>query len=248
MSMQWKTPQAKAKPKGKPKEAEAVDPRAIDRLIKQSQQRHDRSAQYGFGYTYSPETLAYAAEMERQGEYLIASATKTLERSKDPRPHAKFLADLKDLDDGKDLDSIESTSTTLTQDECQWEEDLVPDHGDFVPRVAGKVEADPEEEEEDTESSDLEVIGTLTPDASGKARSLCESLFLLSDKSLPELIAMAQGVSIRHTDIMFDGRDGLMFDLDGDDLLKTFAHRGSILPKVVHLRVPKLPGGQLCSR
>jgi hypothetical protein len=73
----WKTPQAKAKPK---EAAEAVDPRVIDRLIEQSQMRHARSAQYGFGYSYSPETLAYAAEMERAGEFLLASATKKTTR------------------------------------------------------------------------------------------------------------------------------------------------------------------------
>jgi hypothetical protein len=47
MSMQWKTPQAKAaraKPKGKPKEGkpdEDVDPRVMDRLIAKSQKRHN---------------------------------------------------------------------------------------------------------------------------------------------------------------------------------------------------------------
>jgi hypothetical protein len=199
MSMQWKTPQAKAKPKGKPKEAdEAVDPRVIDRLIKQSQQRHDRSAQYGFGYTYSPETLTYAAEMERQeGEYLIASATKTLERSKDLRPHAKFLADLKDLDDGKDLDSMESTSTTLTQDECQWEEDLVLDDvPEVIEKQPGEDVPDEDSDEDDEESVELQVLGSLTPDASGKHCTLCQSLFLMNGKSLPDLIAMAQGLHI----------------------------------------------------
>jgi hypothetical protein len=208
MSKQWKTPQVK--PKGKPKAGEDVDPRVIDRMIAESQRRHDRSANNGFGYRYSPETLAYAAAMESEGEFLIASATKTLERSSDLRPHAKLLADLKDMDDGKDVSSSDSSvATTLTQDP--------PDDHD----------PDEEEEEEDEDASsvasvELLVLGTLTPNASGKAQSLCESLYLMSERSVPQLIAMSQGILIRQTDIMFDGRDGFMFDLDGDDLLKTF--------------------------
>jgi hypothetical protein len=237
MSMQWKTPQAKAarasKPKGKPKEGD-VDPRAMDRLIAESQKRHNQMANNGYGYTYSPETLAYAAQCEQEGEFLLASVAKTLERARDQRPHQAFLADLQDMDNGKELDSIESTSTTLTQDECQWEEDP-----DDVPEVIEQnlVDEDEEPEDEDEDSVELEVLGSLTPDASGKARTLCQLLFLMNGKSLPDLIAMSQGLYVRDkNDINFGGKDGLVFDLEGDELLKTCSVRANVLPKVVHLR------------
>jgi hypothetical protein len=100
---QWNTPQVKTKGSGKPKAGEDVDPRVIDRMIAESQRRHDRSANNGYGYTYSPETLAYAAQCEQEGEFLLARVAKTLERARDQRPHQKFLADLQDMDNGKEL-------------------------------------------------------------------------------------------------------------------------------------------------
>jgi hypothetical protein len=91
-------------------------------------------------------------------------------------------------------------------------------------------------DEDDEESVELQVLGSLTPDASGKPRTLCQSLFLMNSKSVPDLIAMAQGLHIRSDDSNFGDQDGLVFDLDGNELLKTCSSRASILLKVVHLR------------
>jgi hypothetical protein len=64
---------------------------------------------------------------------------------------------------------------------------------------------------EDDDEEELEVMGTLGA-ATGGDRGTCESLYLLKEKSLPDLIAMSQGLWARAADEMYPG---LMFDLEG---------------------------------
>jgi hypothetical protein len=66
----------------------------------------------------------------------------------------------------------------------------------------------------------------------------CEELYEKTERSLPVLIAMAQGQYVRIANIKptcYSG-PGQVFDLEEDDLLKGFSQKGIVLPKLQHLK------------
>jgi hypothetical protein len=105
----------------------------------------------------------------------------------------------------------------LPNQDYQWDGDLVPD-GPAVPEVIeeqpGEDVPDEDSDEDDEELVELQVIGSLTPDASGKCHTLCQSLFLMNDKSLPDLIAPWPRVCIisEAMTATLGDQDGLVFD------------------------------------
>jgi hypothetical protein len=156
----------------------------MDRLLSEAQKRYNRIANDGYGFTYSPGVVAVAQEFEEKGDYFMATVVKTVERCRDTKHEALkdalFEEELKNIENGVDS-CCDSTATTIVAD---WEHEVVG-----YPRPPEEpITQEPEEDSEDTEDTEgLEVLGSLMPDPK---RGLCESLFLMSGRSLPLLLSM----------------------------------------------------------
>ena len=87
---------------------------------------------------------------------------------------------------------------------------------------------------DDDDEASLELLGVLEA-AAGGPRGACEASFLLKNQSQPDLIAMTQGLVADVSDAMFP-MNYYVFDLEEDELLKTFPQRALVLPKVSHLK------------
>ena len=109
-------------------------------------------------------------------------------------------------------------------DSCQKS----PDHDTNSTATTVQLEAVDSDDDDDDYN---QVIGSLDVPMK-KVMGTCERHFLAKDKSQQHLIAMAQGLYARKTDIMYPG---LMFDLELDERLKSFHHKSSVLPKLHHL-------------
>jgi hypothetical protein len=204
----------------------AVDPRGLDIAFASRQRaRQYTSGNIGYGMDYSPVASSFMRDPEdildshfksrvgvEDGHALIASCEQTLMRHHSQgTPEEQISKYRKEFAELRNRSDSHSQDTTLPPD---WD-------------VASSLH-----NEDDADDKDLQVIGTLPADKTGE-RGLCETLWLLKEKSQPHLIAMAQGMFARTDDPMWPGI--FVFDLDVDERLKSFPQRSMILPKLHHL-------------
>jgi hypothetical protein len=173
---------------------------------------------YGVDYCYSPSAVAAAASLRppRACEEIMASAER---------------ARVKDLFRSPAAASSDSDSDDATKVVTQK-------------KVTKKVIAERLEEDVDTEEREA-LRGAPPPVANANAvqvlgsivvtsqRGRCEALWRMKEGSLPDLIAMCQGLESLETDAMYPG---LVFDLQDDERLKDFPNRALVMPKLHHLK------------
>jgi hypothetical protein len=157
---------------------------------------------YGVDYCHSPLAVARmpAALLDSEDEFMN-SCQKTLDRSRASSEKAKtFRAELLSMKAGTDSDS--EATTINGQDEFSFDTQSKAERDFALVEDAGRAAL---------ARDDVQVLGSIVI-SSKKGR--CEALFHMKEGSLPDLIAMCQGLESVEDDSMFPG---LVFDLEIDE-------------------------------
>jgi hypothetical protein len=236
----------------------AVDPRGLDiAFASASRMRAFRdstnNSKGGYGMDYpSPLTACTKRTKydERDGEDILESSLKPRRTSTTTPKYdltGKTTSEVFAI--YREILSRPSADDDTTVPENEWQDEEV-DHGTQEEERIVHVPLDSSMERTDSNDSsevqvlgtrasppqvqvpDVQVLGTLEGSAVSR-RGVCELTYVVRGNSQQVLTAMALGLQARNTDVMYPGP---MFDFELDENLKTFPHKGTVLPKLNHLQ------------
>lgn len=214
-----------------------VDPREIDRQLADMQRAHQLhqarrnpvSQNHGYGIDYSP-----LSDSTKRIDYALRDGEDIMESSLKPRRPsvvdvAVTFADKQVIINDNDSDHLSQATTVV----LEWKEVNIDssDEETFVPSPDQPLKK-PLKKKGVPVVTDPELRAILN-ESPHPTRGACETLWVQNDECQMLLVAMAQGLWTVDGDAAYPG---LMFDIENDELLKTFRNKGTVLPKLLHLQ------------